>query len=119
MATEYFAFIAEEDYRAFQILVSTPLPRDYDMWLRVRDRGKLRAMRERAAAVVDTEITPEEFGAYCKQQTRRDFSIVALDLCAREKGLTLHRGRASRSTLPAGSRWSPAQSYGIGREQRS
>ena len=30
MATEYFAFVVEEDYRAFQILVSTPLPRDYD-----------------------------------------------------------------------------------------
>jgi hypothetical protein len=121
MATEYFAFITEEDYPAFQILVTTPLPGDYDMWLRVRDRGKLRAM-ERAAAVIDIEITPTEFGAYCKQQMRRrDFSIAALDLCAREKGLTRHQGRASRSTLAASSRWSktPAQPYGMGREQRS
>jgi hypothetical protein len=104
MAAEYFAIIAEEDYRAFQVLVSTPLPSNYDMWMRVRDRGKLRAMRERAAAVIDIEITPEEFAAYCKQQRRRDFSIVALDLCARAKGLTRDRGRASRSTLAATSR---------------
>ena len=91
MATEYFAFIAEEDYRAFQILVSTPLPRDYDMWLCVRERGKLRAARERAAVVIEIEITPEEFGAYCKQQTRRDCSIVALDGWARERGLARRR----------------------------
>ena len=91
MATEYFAFIAEEDYRAFQVLVSTPLPRDYDMWLRVRERGKLRAERDRAAVVIEIEITPEQFGAYCKQQTRRDFSIAALDGCARERGLARHR----------------------------
>ena len=91
MATEYFAFIAEEDYRAFQILVSTPLPRDYDMWLRVRERGKLRAERERAAVVIEIEITPEEFGAYCKQQRRRDCSIAALDGCARERGRARRR----------------------------
>jgi hypothetical protein len=94
MAIEYFAFIAEEDYRAFQILVLTPLPRDYDMWMRVRDRGKLRAMSERAAAIIEIEITPEEFGAYCKRQARRDFSIAALDACAREKGFAQDRGRA-------------------------
>ena len=28
-----------------------------------------------------------EFGAYCKRLTRRDFSIAALDGCAREKAL--------------------------------
>ena len=104
MAAEYFAIIAEEDYRAFQVLVSTPLPREYDMWMRVRDRGKLRAMGERAAAIIDIEITPEEFAAYCKQQRRPDFSIVALDLCARAKGLTRHQGRASSSSLAASPR---------------
>ena len=42
MGVEYIAVIAEEDYHAFKILVSTTLPREYDMWLRVRERGKLR-----------------------------------------------------------------------------
>ena len=36
MGIEYVAVIAEEDYHAFKIIVSTPLPREYDMWLRVR-----------------------------------------------------------------------------------
>jgi hypothetical protein len=48
MAIEYIAFIAEEDYWAFKILVTTTLPRDYSMWLRVRERGKVRAIEERA-----------------------------------------------------------------------
>jgi hypothetical protein len=102
MATEYFAFIAEEDYHAFQILVTTPLPRDYDMWLRVRERGKIRAEIERVARVVEIEITPTEFGAYCKQRARGDFSIAALDGCAREKALV--RGRAFRAMAATGSR---------------
>jgi hypothetical protein len=103
MTTEYFAFIAEEDYRAFRILVSTTLPRDYDMWLRVRERGKLRAATERANAVIEIEVTPEEFGAYCKRQVRRDFSIAALDACAREKGVAQGRGRALQSDCGGGS----------------
>ena len=32
MGIEYIAAIAEEDYDAFKMLVSTPLPREYDMW---------------------------------------------------------------------------------------
>src|SRR5579859_6691696 len=104
MATEYFAFIAEEDYTAFQILVTTPLPRDYDMWLRVRERGKLRAEIERAARVIEIQITPTEFGAYCKQVTRRDFSIAALDGCARQKGVARGRGRAFQATAVGSSR---------------
>ena len=81
---------------------STPLPRDYDMWLRVRERGKLRAEMERAAVVAEIQITPTEFGAYCKQLARRDFSIAALDGCAREKALA--RGRTFRPMATAGSR---------------
>ena len=87
MAIEYIAFIAEEDYWAFRILVTTPLPRDYGMWLRVRERGKLRAIEERAADVLEVQIWPEEFGAYCKGLKRTDFSITALDACARQKGI--------------------------------
>jgi hypothetical protein len=34
-------YIAEDDYKAFKILVTTTLPRDFEMWLRVRERGKL------------------------------------------------------------------------------
>jgi hypothetical protein len=86
MRTEYIAVIAEADYHAFKILVSTPLPREYEMWLRVRERGKLRAIREHAAVLVEVEISPQEFGAYCKALKKRDLSIASLDRCAREKG---------------------------------
>jgi hypothetical protein len=87
MGIEYIAVIAEEDYHAFIILVSTPLPREYEMWLRVRERGKLRGMQERDAVFVEVEVRPEEFGAYCKRLMRPDFSVRALDRCAREKGM--------------------------------
>jgi hypothetical protein len=87
MGIEYVAVIAEDDYHAFKILVSTPLPREYEMWLRVRERGKLRGMQERDAVFVEVEVRPEEFGAYCKRLKRSDFSITALDRCAREKGM--------------------------------
>jgi hypothetical protein len=87
MGVEYVAVIAEDDYHAFKILVSTPLPREYDMWLRVRERGKLRAIEERDAVVVEVQVRPEEFGAYCKGLKRPDFSIRALDRCARAKGI--------------------------------
>jgi hypothetical protein len=94
MGIEYIAVVAEGDYFAFKILVSTTLPRDYEMWLRVRERGKLRAMRERGAVLVDVEISPEEFGAYCKGLRRPDFSMTALDRCARDKGIEQGRGPA-------------------------
>ena len=38
MGIEYVAVIAEHHYYAFKILVTTTLPRDYEMWLRVRER---------------------------------------------------------------------------------
>src|SRR6516165_9264911 len=78
MSIEYIAVIADEDYHAFKILVSTPLPREYDMWLRVRERGKLRAVEERDVVVVEVQVRPEEFGPYCKGLKRPDFSITAL-----------------------------------------
>ena len=87
MGIEYIAVIAEEDYKAFKILVTTTLPRDYEMWLRVRERGKLRAVRERGVFLIEFEVSPEVFGAYCKRRKRPDFSIAALDLCAREKAI--------------------------------
>jgi hypothetical protein len=93
MGIEYIAVIAEDDYHAFKILVSTTLPREYEMWLRVRERGRLRAIQERGAVFVEVEVCPEEFGAYCKGLKRPDFSITALDRCAREKGLAESRGR--------------------------
>ena len=87
MGVEYVAVIAEEDYHAFKILVSTPLPREYNMWLCVRERGKLRAMLERDAVTVEVQVYPEEFGAYCKGLKRPDFSITALDRCARANSI--------------------------------
>ena len=96
MGIEYIAVIAEDDYRAFKILVSTTLPREYEMWLRVRERGKLRAIRERATVLVEVEVCPEEFGAYCKGLKRPDFSITTLDRCARDKGMAQGLGDVVR-----------------------
>jgi hypothetical protein len=85
MSIEYIASINEVDYQAFRMIVTTTLPTDYDMWLRVRERGKLRAQRERGAKVIEIELSPMEFGVYFRAAKRPDFSIVGLDRCAREK----------------------------------
>jgi hypothetical protein len=91
MGIEYVAIIAEEDYDAFKMLVSTPLPHEYEMWVRVRERGKLRVVQEKDAVFVEVEVRPEEFGAYCKSLKWPDFSIAAVDGCAREKGIAAGR----------------------------
>src|ERR1019366_3021235 len=85
MGVEYIAAIAEEDYQTFKTILAITLPDDYEMWLRVRDRGSARALKERGAVFTDVDITPDEFRAYCKKLRRADFSIAALDRCAREK----------------------------------
>jgi hypothetical protein len=85
MGIEYIAAIAEDDYKAFKILVTTTLPRDYEMWLRVRERGRVRALNERAVTL--TEVSPQEFGAYCKALKRPDFSLATLDRCACTKAI--------------------------------
>jgi hypothetical protein len=85
MAIEYIAAIAEEDYETFKTIVTTSLPNDYEMWLRVRDRASARALKERGAVVTDVEISPKEFRTYCEGLRRPDFSIAALDRCAKEK----------------------------------
>jgi hypothetical protein len=104
MGIEYVATIAEEDYHVFKLLVSTTLPRGYEMWLRVRDRGKLRTMRERDVVFVEVEVCPEEFKAYCKGFKRPDFSIAALDRCAHEKGMAQGRRPTVFANRMAG-RW--------------
>jgi hypothetical protein len=85
MDVEYIAAISEDDYETFKAVVTTELPRDYEMWLRVRERGKLRALNEGVANVIEVEVTPGEFDAYCRRLKRPDFSIASLDLCALEK----------------------------------
>jgi hypothetical protein len=87
MSIEYIAAIAEKDYEAFKSIVSTTLPDDYEMWLRVRDRGSLRALKERAVVLTEVKVSPDEFRAYGEGLRNPDFSIAALDGCAREKAL--------------------------------
>jgi hypothetical protein len=88
MTVEYIASIAEADYPAFKIIITTTLPNDYEMWLRVRDRGKVRAKTERGAMVTEIEVTPFEFGVYSKALKRPDFSIAGLDRYARKKAIS-------------------------------
>src|SRR6202051_5384988 len=94
MGIEYIAVIAEDDYHAFKILVSTTLQREYDMWLRVRERGRLRIIQERDASVVEVEVRPEEFGAYCKSLKKADFSVASLDRWAQAKAIGQSRSPA-------------------------
>jgi len=88
MGIEYIAVIRKHHYKCFKILMTTSLPRDYDMWLRVRERGKVRAFEERGVVFDEVEVSPIEFGSYCKALKRPDFSIISLDRCARAKVLT-------------------------------
>jgi hypothetical protein len=50
MSIEYIASIAEAEYKLFRIIITTDIPRDCETWLRVRERGKLRALTERGAS---------------------------------------------------------------------
>lgn len=88
MTIEYIAAINEDDYKTFKMIVTTELPSDFAMWLRVREKGKLRAFKERGVTFDEVEVSPIEFGVYCKALRRPDFSIVSLDQCARAKAMT-------------------------------
>jgi hypothetical protein len=95
MEVKYIARIAEDDYEAFKIITTTSLPSEYEMWLRVRERGKSRAFNEGGATCIEIEVLPEEFSAYCMGMKKPDFSIASLDRCARAKALA----RGTRTSL--------------------
>jgi hypothetical protein len=95
MEVKYIARIAEDDYEAFKMITTTSLPSDYEMWLRVRERGKSRAFNEGGASCIEIEVLPEEFSAYCMGMKKPDFSIASLDRCARAKALA----RGTRASL--------------------
>jgi hypothetical protein len=95
MEVKYIARIAEDDYEAFKMITTTSLPSDYEMWLRVRERGKSRAFNEGGASCIEIEVLPEEFSAYCMGMKKPDFSLATLDRCAREKALA----RGTRASL--------------------
>jgi hypothetical protein len=96
MGVGYIARINDDDYETFRTLMSTSLPADYQMWLRVRERGKVREFDERGTTFTEIEISPEEFYAYCKALEKPDFGIASLDGGARAKA------RAREPHSPAG-----------------
>jgi hypothetical protein len=87
MSIEYCAAIAEDDYETFRALLTTILPSNYEMWLRVRARGKARAFKERSVVLREIDISPQQFHSFCTRMKKPDFSIATLDRCAREKAL--------------------------------
>ena len=99
MAVEYTAWIAEEDYDAFRKMLVPIMPDSYELWLRVRDRGKRRAFEERAAILEEIEVYPEEFKAFCARRARAEFSIYGLDLFAREKAYSARRSKPMHSDI--------------------
>ena len=94
MGIKYIAAVSKEHYESFKMILTTPLPGDYDMWLRVRERGKFRALLERGTAVREIEVSPIEFGNYCRGLKQRDFSIASLDECARAKAIAQEKAAA-------------------------
>jgi hypothetical protein len=107
MSIEYIASIAQADYKMFRILVTTPLPDDYETWLLVRERGKLRALTGGAATVTEIEVSLMEFAAYCKALKNPNFSIGTLDQCARDKAM------AQARVVPQGDQRSASSSQPI------
>jgi hypothetical protein len=87
MGIEYIADIKEEHFQTFKVLLNPTLSRNYPTWVRFRTKEKLRAFEERAATVIEIEVSPIEFGNYCRSLERPDFSIRSLDECARAKSL--------------------------------
>jgi hypothetical protein len=76
MGIEYIAAISKYHCKSFKMVLTTTLPRDYEMWLRVRDRGKLKALNERGVIVTEIKVSPMEFGVYCRGLKGPDFSIA-------------------------------------------
>jgi hypothetical protein len=97
MAMEYTAWIAEEDYEAFRKMLAPIMPASYELWVRVRERGKRRAFEERAAMLEEVEIYPDEFKAFCARRARAEYSIYGLDLFAREKAYSERRAKSARA----------------------
>jgi len=97
MAVEYSAWIAEEDYEAFRTMLAPIMPTSYELWLRVRERGKRRAFEDRDAILEEVEIHPDEFKEFCTSRTRAEYSIYGLDLFAREKAYASHRTHAAQA----------------------
>jgi hypothetical protein len=82
MSIEYIASISEAEYKMFRIVMTTELPDNYQMWLRVRERGKLTALTEHGTSLTEIEVSLVEFAAYAKGLKNPNFSIGA---CARRK----------------------------------
>ena len=95
MSIEYIASISEAEYKMFRIVMTTELPDDYQMWLRVRERGKLTALTEHGTSVTEIEVSLVEFAAYAKGLKNPNFSIGALDQCARRKAMAKARAPAA------------------------
>jgi hypothetical protein len=70
-----------------RLIMTTELPDDFQTWLRVRERGKLTALTERGASVTEIEVSLIEFATYAKGLESPNFSIGALDQCARKKAM--------------------------------
>ena len=95
MSIECIASIAEAEYKMFRIVMTTELPDDYQMWLRVRERGKLTALTVRGVSVTEIEVSLIEFAAFAKGLRNPNFSIGALDQYAREKAMSQMQGPAA------------------------
>jgi hypothetical protein len=91
--SEYIASISEAEYKMFRIIMTTELPDDYRTWLLVRERGKLGVLAEPGASVTEIEVSLMEFAGYAKGLKNPNFSIGALDQCARKKAMA--RAQAS------------------------
>jgi hypothetical protein len=109
VAVEYIAAIRKDDYSIFRMIITTELPNKYEVWLQALEGRKHETSQECRMTVEEVEVTPIEFGNYCRKSGILDLSLASLDSCAREKALKqpwryvsrhLHRRQsASRSSM--------------------
>jgi hypothetical protein len=109
VAVEYIAAIRKDDYRIFRMIITTELPDKYEVWLQALEGRKRKTSQERRMTVEEVEVTPIEFGNYCRGSGIRDFNLASLDSCARAKASTqpwryvsrhLHRRQSTSRPSP-------------------
>jgi hypothetical protein len=104
VSIEYIAAVRVDDYEAFKLLMTIGLPSEHEMWLRVKERGNLRAFKEGGAICTEVEVSRNEFNAYCPALKRPDRTIgkaarEAEEEAGRARGVSVRKLSTNRGQL--------------------
>jgi hypothetical protein len=86
VVVEYMAYIEEDDYEAFRGILGGWLPAEYEMWLRVRDRGRLRLLTD-GAAVEEITVFRSSWRFAISRDGQTSASTGSIALRARKRGM--------------------------------